>query len=594
MLEEIDPSTIEDGPTRQLVIKLLNLLDKALHQIDLLKAENQALRDENNRLKGEQAKPEFKPLTPNKNLAAPKPTTLPPKKEPKRGKKAKLVLTLTQKLTLDRQNLPKDVQFKGYQSVIVQEVIFRPEVILFQKEKFYSPSTQMTYLAPLPPGFTGQFGPGLKALVLQLYYQANLSEPKLLELLHTFGFQISAAQISNWLIHDHQALFEAEKHQIVKAGLASSSWQHFDHTSTRAMGKTQACHVVCNPYYTAFTTLPQRDRLSVLKVLLGGQPPTFCYNQQAQKLLVDLGLPHKWTKHLKSLEVGRLYSHSEIQTWLDTQAKGLGHNGRKWVFDALAIAAYHTQSGWPVVKTLVCDDAPVFNLISEQLALCWIHEGRHYTKLEPRLAYHRKLLADFQGRFWRFYDQLLDYTQKPTSSKAEWLSTQFDELFKAGGEYEGLDAQKAKTRAKREQLLLILEQPYLPLHNNPAELGARQRVRKRDVSLAAASQAGLRGWDALQSVVATAKKLGVNVYHYLLDRVSGKNEMISLAQAITNKATHSGSEPNLYYPSERSRERSHQARTKHKTSASLSPPKSSRAKPKVVGRSVSLSLVGST
>ena len=197
MLEEIDPSTIEDGPTRQLVIKLLNLLDKALHQIDLLKAENQALRDEINRLKGEQAKPEFKPLTPNKNLAAPKPTTLPPKKEPKRGKKAKLVLTLTQKLTLDRQNLPKDVQFKGYQSVIVQEVIFRPEVILFQKEKFYSPSTQMTYLAPLPPGFTGQFGPGLKALVLQLYYQANLSEPKLLELLHTFGFQISAVPLKS-------------------------------------------------------------------------------------------------------------------------------------------------------------------------------------------------------------------------------------------------------------------------------------------------------------------------------------------------------------------------------------------------------------
>lgn len=469
--------------------------------------------------------------------------------------------------------------------------MFRPEVILFQREKFYSPSTQMTYLAPLPPGFTGQFGPGLKALVLQLYYQANLSEPKLLELLHTFGFHISVAQISNWLIHDHQTLFEAQKHQIVKAGLASSTWQHFDHTSTRAMGKTQACHVLCNPYYTAFTTLPQRDRLSVLRVLLGDKSPTFCYNQQAQKLLVQLGLPHKWTKRLKSLEQGRLYCQSEIQAWLDTQAKGLGHNGRKWVLDALAIAAYHTQSEWPIVRTLVCDDAPVFNLLSEQLALCWIHEGRHYTKLEPRLTYHRKILSDFQGRFWRFYDQLLDYTQKPTPSKAEWLSTHFDELFKAGGEYEGLDTRKAKTRAKREQLLLVLEQPYLPLHNNPAELGARQRVRKRDVSLAAASQVGLRAWDALQSVVATARKLGVNVYHYLLDRISGKNELVSLAQTITHQATQNKSEPNLYYPSERSRERSHLARTKHQTLPSLSPPKAKRAKAKV-GRSLtSLNLV---
>ena len=92
-------------------------------------------------------------------------------------------------------------------------------------------------------------------------------------------------------------------------------------------------------------------------------------------------------------------------------------------------------------------------------------------------------------------------------------------------------------------------------------------------------------------MVATAKKLGVNVYHYLLDRVSGKNEMVSLAQAITNKATHSGNKPNLYYPSERSRECSHLARTKHKTSASLSPPKPSRAKAKVGRSFTSLSFV---
>jgi hypothetical protein len=28
----------------------------------------------------------------------------------------------------------------------------------------------------------------------------------------------------------------------------------------------------------------------------------------------------------------------------------------------------------------------------------------------------------------------------------------------------------------------VLEHPELPLHNNPAELGARQRVRKRHIS----------------------------------------------------------------------------------------------------------------
>ncbi len=457
--------------------------------------------------------------------------------------------------------LPADVEFKGYEEVVVQEVIFRPEVICFKKEKFYSPSQRMTYLAPLPAGFEGQFGPGLKALVLQLYYQAGLSEPKLLEVLTTFGFVLSAAQISDWLIHTHQPLFEAEKQAVLKAGLASTSYQHFDHTATRALGQTQAYHILCNPLYTVFTTLPKRDRLSVVRVLLGDREPTFCYSEEADRLLEELGLAKKWRKALAHLVAGQAYTQAEIEQWLTSHLAGLGSTGRKWVLDALAIAAYHTQADWPIVRTLVCDDAPVFNHLSEELSLCWIHEGRHYTRLEPRLAYHRKILVDFLGRFWHFYDQLLTYIQQPNVEEARRLRTQFEELFKAGGEYEGLYAQKAKSRAKAEQLLLVLEQPHLPLHNNPAELAARQRVRKPGVSLAAATEAGLRAWDTLQSVVATCKKLGVNVYHYLLDRVSGKQALPSLASLIEERAT--GSPVISYYPSEKARRHSQKARAKH-------------------------------
>src|SRR5215210_1257415 len=538
MLEDVDPSTIEDAATRALVIRLLNLLENSLQQLQLLKEENQRLKDEINRLKGEQGKPEVRPATPASNYSSAAYTRLPKKTRQRddKGKKAKLTITRTEKLLVERHTLPPDAVFKGYEEVVVQEVVLRPEVILFQKEKFYAPAQHITYLAPLAQGFEGQFGPALKALVLQLYYQAQLSEPKLLEVLHTFGFHISAAQISDWLIHTHQPLFEAEKQAILQAGLESTSWQHFDHTSTRVLGHNRAAHIVCNPYYTVFTTLPQRDRLSVLGVLLGDQDPTFCYNEQARTLLEQLGLPRKWHKRLALLEEGRTYSQNEIEAWLEQHAPKLGQQGHKWVLDALAIAAYHNQKEWPIVRTLVCDDAPVFNHLSQQLALCWIHEARPYTRLTPRLAYHRTILEDFRRRLWRYYDRLLAYTQNPTHSQAAWLQRQIDILLASGGEYEGLDDQKAKTRAKRDQLLLVLEQPYLPLHNNPAELGARQRVRKRDVSLAAASEAGVKAWDALQSVVATCKKLGVNVYHYLLDRVSGKNELSSLAHSIREKA----------------------------------------------------------
>jgi hypothetical protein len=33
------------------------------------------------------------------------------------------------------------------------------------------------------------------------------------------------------------------------------------------------------------------------------------------------------------------------------------------------------------VELLICDDAPQFKLVTDELSLCWIHEGRHYKKL---------------------------------------------------------------------------------------------------------------------------------------------------------------------------------------------------------------------
>jgi hypothetical protein len=57
------------------------------------------------------------------------------------------------------------------------------------------------------------------------------------------------------------------------------------------------------------------------------------------------------------------------------------------------------------------------------------------------------------------------------------------------------------------------------LHNNPAELCARVVVRKRDVSLHCKTEKGAQAQDSLLTIVETAKKLQVNVYAYLIDRM---------------------------------------------------------------------------
>lgn len=52
---------------------------------------------------------------------------------------------------------------------------------------------------------------------------------------------------------------------------------------------------------------------------------------------------------------------------------------------------------------------------------------------------------------------------------AQQLSRQFDTLFATTTGYDVLDQRIAKTRAKKQALLLVLDHPFLPLHNNGSE-----------------------------------------------------------------------------------------------------------------------------
>jgi len=171
-----------------------------------------------------------------------------------------------------------------------------------------------------------------------------------------------------------------------------------------------------------------------------------------------------------------------------------------------------------------------------ELALCWIHEFRHYKKLTPRVPYHRQVLESFKESFWKLYRWLLAYQQNPHQKDADDLQGKFEQLFEQTTGYQQLDERKALTLAKKEPLLMVLSHPEIPLHNNPAELGARQRVRKRDVSLQARTREGVGAWDTFQTLINTAKKLGVNMYQYFYDRVAQTNTLPSLAHLIEERS----------------------------------------------------------
>ena len=537
MFDKLDLKAIQDENARELIRQLLNLVEKLSADLRDAQVENQRLRDENNRLKGEQGKPKIKG-----NTSKPPPTNHSSEAERhqsrqrhKKSKKAEIQIDREQVVEVEPTVLPKDAKLKGYENVVVQDILLQTDNIRFYKQKYYSASTRKTYLADLPRGYEGQFGPGIKAMTLVFYYGIGTSEPKILEFFENVGIHISAGEISNLLIKKQES-FHAEKDAVYEAGLQSSPWQQTDDTLTRVDGQNQHCHVVCNPVYTSYHTRASKERLSVLDVLRNGRKRLFRMNEETIGYLRGMSWSKVAWRKIQSWKSEQDWEEAAFLERLGEGLPRLSNQQRKTLIDAAAVAAYHAQRDYPVVQALVSDDAPQFNWLGQEMMLCWVHEGRHYKKLTPVIALHRELLDDFLKQFWEYYHQLLNYCQQPTVEERLRLETAFDDFFSSHSGYDALDQRIAKTKVKKDSLLLVLQYPELPLHNNASELGVRQRVRKRDVSFGPRTEDGKRAWDTFATLAETAKKLGVSFYRYLHDRISADNQIPLLADLVKKRA----------------------------------------------------------
>lgn len=534
----LDLDGIADPGLRRCVVGLLNIIQQQAQRIAQIEEENCRLRDEIARLKGEQGRPDIKPSKPGSSNGGDHSSESRRKDRKPRSPQHKTVaIDRTVPCPVDRTTLPEDVEYKGTETTVIQDVVFRRENTAFEREKFYSPSEGKTYLGPLPPGYEGhRFGPGIRSLVLTLYYATGTSEPKILELLDHVGVQVSAGELSNLLIHDVEP-FHQEKAEVLRAGLESSPWQQIDDTGTRVGGVNQYCHVLCNPLYTIYQTLPRKDRLAVLAVLQGRDTPRFLVNEQAVALAAELGVSGAVLGLFQErLPWGEELDEPTFTERYDAALGSVGQQTSRKLYEAAALASYRAQSEVPVVQMLLGDDARQFDELTKGRALCWVHEGRHYAKLTPLVPQFQQELDSFQDRFWDYYRDLLAYRRAPSDEDAQRLWQAFDELFLAPVMYQELSERMSKTLEKKAELLAVLEHPELPLHNNDSELAARQRVRKRDVSFGPRTAAGAKAWDTLQSLVATVKKLGINVYEYFADRVRGLDHIPSLASLITKRA----------------------------------------------------------
>jgi hypothetical protein len=183
---------------------------------------------------------------------------------------------------------------------------------------------------------------------------------------------------------------------------------------------------------------------------------------------------------------------------------------------------------------IVSDDAGQFNVLLH--ALCWIHAERTIHKLVPCSEKEKAAIEDIRNRIWQLYRDLKAYKKAPEDATKIELDKRFDDLFATRTCCETLNAALRRLANNKKELLLVLERPDVPLHNNDSERDVREYVKKRKISGSTRSDDGRRCRDTFTSLKKTCRKLGISFWEYLNDRVLKANRIQPLPDLIRLRA----------------------------------------------------------
>ena len=114
--------------------------------------------------------------------------------------------------------------------------------------------------------------------------------------------------------------------------------------------------------------------------------------------------------------------------------------------------------------------------------------------------------------------------KSPTPRRKAALERDFERLFPRRTGFVDLNEALQRIHGKRDDLLLVLERPEIPLHNNLSESDIREWAKKRKISAGTRSELGRRCRDTFISLKKTCRKLGVSFWRYLQDRIRGRTK----------------------------------------------------------------------
>jgi hypothetical protein len=539
---EIRPE--ERTPLVEALLRVIDQLEAANAQLRATVEQQQLridrLEDEVRRLKGLPDQPKRKrgpsPLNdpsgpPSASAEKKKPNT-PDGKRPGSAKRCK-----TRELTIHKtepfriNSLPDGTRFLGYLDFIVQDLRFEPYNTRYRRARYQLPDGTIV-TAALPADVTSHFGPTLRQYALYQHFHNHVTQPLLHEELLELGVDISAGQVNRLLTQGHEAFYQ-EKDDLLPAAREVSAYLQTDDTSARHRGKSGHTLHVGNDVFASFFTTDTKSRVNFLKILLTPHQG-YLFNGDALFYLECFELPKKLLARLRA-DTGCLYEddtswEAQLDAWeiRSAEHRRLLTEGALWA-NLLALDLYSDL-------VFVSDDAAQFKLLAFLHALCWVHMERHVAQLIPLTDDQRAAHEAARDAIWDYYQRLKAYRESPTSAQRARLEAGFDRLFLKETRWPELNEVLRTIHGKKSELLLVLDHPEIPLHNNLSENDIRQYVKKRKISAGTRSDAGRRCRDTFLSLKTTCRKLGITFWRYLQDRIQGLHDIPPLADLIRRKA----------------------------------------------------------
>jgi hypothetical protein len=368
------------------------------------------------------------------------------------------------------------------------------------------------------------------SFILYQYYHGPVTQPLLLEQLWEYGVEISAGQL-NRLLTEQKESFHDEKEELLGTGLQVSRYVQVDDTGARHQGNNGYCTQIGNEWFAWFESTESKSRINFLRLLRAGRAD-YVVNADALTYMEDQGLAQKWLVVLQG-QVERLFE--DDQAWEGfLQSEGmLGERVRQIVTEGALLGSI-VQHGINPDLVIISDDAGQFKILLH--GLCWVHAERTLDKIVAYTEQEREDVQTIQEGLWQLYRDLKAYKLAPDAQKKAELETRFDELFTTTTHSMSLNSALQRIHHNKAELLLVLERPEIPLHNNVSENAIREYVKRRKISGSTRSEAGRRCRDTFTSLKKTCRKLGVSFWHYLLDRIGRRGSMPSLSELLRCQA----------------------------------------------------------